>query len=324
MPKDKDKLLEYITENPDKMFVEKDNEHRHIYIRNSTELNLSSNSTFVQEYLKNPYLVDGYKFDIGVYVVITSINPLRVYIYQGDVLFRYCPEKYHPFDPKNLDKYVVGDDYLPTWEVPSLRKFFKTFGFGMKDSFDAYVRSTGKDPATVWTQVDDIISDTILTKEKLIVNSIKAYNKDNFFEMMRFDLLIDEDLNVILIEANMSPNLSSAHFKENKLLYEQVIYNYMNLVGVASSVKRDSLERLDDIVEDMMSSDKNIVVNVDKCVESNCDINCKKAECALCNTCLTGKEYRILENSYREHVNKMDMKRVFPKPIVSMEHLFFF
>lgn len=144
LPNDKDMLMGYIGNHPEKVFVEKDNEHRHIYIKNTTELNLSSNTTFVQEYLRNPYLVDGYKFDIGVYVVITSINPLRVYIYQGDVLFRYCPEKYHPFDPKNLNKYVVGDDYLPTWDVPSLRKYFKTFGFSMKDSFDAYVRASGE------------------------------------------------------------------------------------------------------------------------------------------------------------------------------------
>lgn len=166
--------------------------------------------------------------------------------------------------------------------------------------------------------MDSIISDTILTKEKLIVNSLKSYNNvDNFFEMMRFDLLIDEDLNVILIEANMSPNLSSAHFKENKLLYEQVIYNFMNLVGVASSVRRVSLEKLDDKVEDMMSADKNLVVDVENCVRNNCDINCKSVECELCNTCLSGREYTILERTYREHVNKMDMKRVFPKPIVS-------
>lgn len=165
--------------------------------------------------------------------------------------------------------------------------------------------------------MDFIISDTILTKEKLIINSLKNYNAGNFFEMMRFDLLIDEDLNVILIEANMSPNLSSAHFKENRLLYEQVIYNYLNLVGVASSVQRASLDTLDDRVEEMISSDKNLVVDVEKCVRNNCDINCKSVECELCNTCLSGKEYKILERTYREHVNKMDMKRVFPKPIVS-------
>lgn len=55
-------------------------------------------------------------------------------------LFRYCPSKYYPFDAKDLDKYVIGDDYLPTWEVPSLAPLYTAMGFGMKDSFEAYVR----------------------------------------------------------------------------------------------------------------------------------------------------------------------------------------
>lgn len=71
---------------------------------------------------------------------------------------------------------------------------------------------------------------------------LKNYrNKRNFFEMMRFDLIVDDNLRVFLMEANMSPNLSSAHFTQNTLLYEQVIYSLMNLVGVGSSVHRESL-----------------------------------------------------------------------------------
>lgn len=61
--------------------------------------------------------------------------------------------------------------------------------------------------------------------------------------MMRFDLVIDDDLKVYLMEANMSPNLSSAHFLPNTLLYEQVIYNLLNLVGVGSYVHRESLRK---------------------------------------------------------------------------------
>lgn len=59
--------------------------------------------------------------------------------------------------------------------------------------------------------------------------------------MMRFDLIIDNDLRVHLMEANMSPNLSSSHFQQNTLLYEQVIYNLMSLVGIGSSIYRESL-----------------------------------------------------------------------------------
>lgn len=59
--------------------------------------------------------------------------------------------------------------------------------------------------------------------------------------MMRFDLIVDDNLRVYLMEANMSPNLSSAHFLQNTLLYEQVLYNLMNLIGIGSSIHRESL-----------------------------------------------------------------------------------
>lgn len=60
---------------------------------------------------------------------------------------------------------------------------------------------------------------------------------------MRFDLAIDDALRVYLMEANMSPNLSSAHFAQNQLLYEQVIYNLLNLVGVGSPLARQSFRK---------------------------------------------------------------------------------
>lgn len=69
--------------------MQKSNHHRGIKISNVKELDLSANGTFVQEYVDRPLLVDGYKFDIGVYTILTSVDPLRVYIYGGDVLFRY-------------------------------------------------------------------------------------------------------------------------------------------------------------------------------------------------------------------------------------------
>lgn len=104
LPKDKEEFKAYVEKNPNKQFVVKHHQHRHIQIKKIEEINLANNLTFIQEYVGKPLLVDGYKFDIGVYTIITSIDPLRVYIYFGDILFRYCPEKYHPFDPKNVDK----------------------------------------------------------------------------------------------------------------------------------------------------------------------------------------------------------------------------
>lgn len=172
LPENRDKFIEYAEKNPDKMFVQKHNQHRHINIKPVKEINYNDNDTFVQEFVQNPLLVDGHKFDIGVYVIITSVDPLRVYIYKGDVLFRYCPQKYYPFDARNVDKYIVGDDYLPVWDVPSLAPFYNGLGFGMKDSFDAYIRSKNRDPSGIWLQVEEAIRSTILIKEKHIINAV--------------------------------------------------------------------------------------------------------------------------------------------------------
>lgn len=88
LPQDNKKLLEYAGHSPGVTFVQKDNQHRHIRIRDITSIDLNANGTFVQQYVGKPLLVSGYKFDIGIYTAITSVDPLRVYIYNGDALLR--------------------------------------------------------------------------------------------------------------------------------------------------------------------------------------------------------------------------------------------
>jgi len=47
----------------------------------------------VSKYIDNPMLINNKKFDLRVYVCITSINPLRIYIYK-EGLVRLATEEY--------------------------------------------------------------------------------------------------------------------------------------------------------------------------------------------------------------------------------------
>lgn len=56
----------------------------------------------VQRYLAEPYLIDGYKVDFRIYVLVTACEPtFRVYIYE-DGLARLATIKYKPPTSKNL------------------------------------------------------------------------------------------------------------------------------------------------------------------------------------------------------------------------------
>lgn len=88
LPVDKEKLLQYSSTYPNISFVQKNNDHRNIKIKKIDDIDLNKEGTFLQEYIDKPLLVSGHKFDIGIYTVITSVDPLRVYIYNGDALLR--------------------------------------------------------------------------------------------------------------------------------------------------------------------------------------------------------------------------------------------
>lgn len=65
----------------------------------------------------------------------------------------------------------------------------------------------------------------------------------------------------------------------------------------------------------MLSSDKNIAVFADQCADPKCAESCESPECELCRPCLSAQDISDLHTAYREHVNRGDTKRIFPKSI---------
>ena len=60
---------------------------------NFAEIPRNDKQYVVSEYIASPLLFNGYKFDLRIYVAVTSVNPLRMYIYE-EGLTRFATSKY--------------------------------------------------------------------------------------------------------------------------------------------------------------------------------------------------------------------------------------
>lgn len=173
LPTDQVQLLEFSRQNPEKLFIQKTADDLDITVKTYDQLDLESSDSAVHVFVENPLLIDGHKFDIGVYVMITSVNPLRAYIYKGDVALTFCSEKFLPFNAIISEKFVANRDYLPTWKLPTFSQFNQLLGYSRKDSLNAYLGVQGiQNPEIIWTKIEDAIRLVLLEREPQLLDSV--------------------------------------------------------------------------------------------------------------------------------------------------------
>ena len=151
------------------------------------------------------------------------MDPLTVYRWKGDVLLRFCADLYEPFDYKNVKKYVVDESHLPYWEISSLKNATETLGFSALHAFNHHLNSQGEDIERLWDQIDDAIVSVTLSKAEQINRHVNSFYKKNsgqkqkFFELLRYDFIIDDELKLHLLEV-CTLNCSLKVFSLIKLL----------------------------------------------------------------------------------------------------------
>ncbi|XP_044758366.1 tubulin polyglutamylase TTLL4-like isoform X2 [Coccinella septempunctata] len=172
-------------------------------------------SLVVQKYIANPYLINGSKFDLRLYVLVTSFNPLRVYLY-SEGLVRFASVKYsnNPKDIKekymhltnySINKlssnYTANDDAHSTqghkWTITKLLE---------------YLSHEGVDTNLLWKNLEMLVVKTMIACEQPISElcSENMNTRYNCYELFGIDVLLDDKLKPWLLEVNISPSLHSS------------------------------------------------------------------------------------------------------------------
>ncbi|KAK7492938.1 hypothetical protein BaRGS_00015885 [Batillaria attramentaria] len=203
----------------------------------------------VQEYIDKPLLLDGYKFDLRVYVLVTSCDPLRVFLF-NDGLVRLATEKYVAPHENNIHHLYM---HLTNYSVNKHNEYFErsaTTDTGSKRSiryFNEYLRHNDIDVALLWRNIADMITKTLLVAEPHILHAYRmcrpgnpSYSDSVCFEVLGFDVLIDRKLRPWLIEINRSPSFGT----DERLDFDiksALIEDTFRLLNIKASDKRRNI-----------------------------------------------------------------------------------
>eukprot|EP01059_Diplonema_ambulator_P032864 TRINITY_DN6642_c1_g1_i5.p1 TRINITY_DN6642_c1_g1~~TRINITY_DN6642_c1_g1_i5.p1 ORF type:complete len:395 (+),score=98.34 TRINITY_DN6642_c1_g1_i5:1115-2299(+) len=164
----------------------------------------------VQSYVQDPLLIDGCKWDMRVYVLVLSVDPLRMYIYK-DGFIRLCTEKYHPPTLANADNTLI---HLTNYAIHKKSKKYSTNCKRRFSYMFDHIRGLGFDPNKLWDSISDLAVKTLLSVNEQLKYSYRAAfpdesnTGDSCFEILGFDVLIDRKMNPWLLEVNHAPSFT--------------------------------------------------------------------------------------------------------------------
>ena len=191
----------------------------------------------VGKYIDNPLLINGHKSDLRLYVLVTSYDPLLIYLYEEGLvrfatvkydntgknlwnpcmhLCNYSINKYHSDYIKSADPDI--DDQGHKW---SLSAFLK------------HLKANNIDTVQLMQSIEDVVIKSIVSVEFAVNSASKMFvpHRNNCFELYGFDILIDSDLKPWLLEVNLSPSLNTEAPIDMKIK-SAMISDLLSLVGI--------------------------------------------------------------------------------------------
>ncbi|KAJ8571469.1 hypothetical protein ON010_g5369 [Phytophthora cinnamomi] len=194
----------------------------------------------IQEYIAAPRLLDGFKFDLRLYVLVTSFNPLEAFLYDEGFV-RLCTRPYQDSDITNIFVHLTNSSIQKDNEE-AIAGSANPIASAMKEergatlaSLNSHVNQEGeatqKDAggtkttlAYLWRrlaadgvdveQVKRSIEEVVL--KALVCGEDQIPFQVNSFDLLGYDILLDADLRPWLIEINSSPSMA----RDNDLDYQ--------------------------------------------------------------------------------------------------------
>lgn len=209
LPRDRDNLFNAMRSHPTTTYISKPPNGccgNGIKIVTYSDFHSLPTNTVVSEYISKPLCIDGFKFDLRVYVLVTSFCPLRAFVAK-EGLARFATESYSPSGSvySQLTNATLNKKSR-TWESGA-------FKWKLSELLHEIAHRYRNDNNATYDSIMDNINSTIATALAFIQPSMVSRERKRLlepcFELYGFDLLFDRSMKIYLLEINTMPSLNT-------------------------------------------------------------------------------------------------------------------
>ena len=169
-------------------------------------------------------MLGGRKFDLRLYVLISSDEPYLVYL-NDEGLARFCTQDYEAPSQRNINNPYV---HLTNYSLNKMNKDFRLHSetsdiFSEKDDSDKrlfstvlkQLRAAGWDTDKIRSRIEGLIAKFLQSMYPFLIYNNRVYfhkkPKNRCFQVLGFDILLDETGKPWFLEVNANPSLNIEH-----------------------------------------------------------------------------------------------------------------
>ncbi len=173
----------------------------------------------VQEYLANPHTIRGHKYVLRLYVLISSLEPLRVYLYRQGFA-KLASEPWDPEDADNPFSQLTNPDINALNDRADVPVEFIDL-----DRYRAWLRDQGHDDDRLFARIHDLVALTAISAVDAMRGRTAEVGADprGCYELLGLDCLVDDTLKPWILECNLSPSLGICAAPENGGRVEEAV-----------------------------------------------------------------------------------------------------
>ncbi|KAJ4940623.1 hypothetical protein JOQ06_026920 [Pogonophryne albipinna] len=195
-----------------------------------------------QVYVSKPYIIDGFKFDLRIYVLVTSCDPFSIFMFK-EGLTRFCTTKYNEPTQSNVEDVCM---HLTNYAInKNSENFVRDEDKGSKRKLSTLTKlleSINCNTDKMWHDIEDVIIKTLISAHPILKHNFHTCFPNHTtgsacFEILGFDVLLDHRLRPWVLEVNHSPSFTTDSQLDREVK-DALLYDTLVLINLGACDRR--------------------------------------------------------------------------------------